>query len=129
MDTALHFFHQTFLLSVNYLFVKSNVYFLFPNSKFYLSDEPFSIIHPVLIKPNEGNIEHQLYIQAPELGQNFTVFLIQNPHIVSKDVVILETFTNGSSPINFPKEEYFCHFRGETAAINLCNGVVSASFH
>lgn len=92
----------------------------------FISDELYTITHPVLIKSHYGNIEHQLHIQASEFDRNFTIPLIQNPHVVSKDFVVLQTFSNGSSPIFLKDEDYLCYFRGEKSAISLCNGMVSS---
>lgn len=94
----------------------------------FVSDEPITIIEPAVIKPESGKLEHILQITAPELGRNFSINLVQNPHIVSKDLVLLETFTNGSWPLVIHDENHQCYFRGNKAAVSLCNGVVSFSF-
>lgn len=74
--------------------------------------------------PDDGKLDHQLHITEPGFQTNFTVNLILNPNVLSKDVTFLETFSNGSYPLFIHSGEHLCYFRGEKAAVSLCNGVV-----
>lgn len=85
-----------------------------------------SISYPHLVVPHKRNdLVHHLHIEAPSLGKNFKIELVPNPDLLSTDFVFLETFANGSYPLQLFDDDAKCYYRGEKSAVSLCNGVVS----
>lgn len=46
-------------------------------------------------------------------------------NLITSDVVILETFANGSKPLEIEEDDKNCYFRNDNAALSLCKGIVS----
>lgn len=47
-----------------------------------------------------------------------------SPKLTSKDFVVLETYANGSVPVQFQNDDLHCYFRGNGSAVSTCQGVV-----
>ncbi|XP_068894503.1 A disintegrin and metalloproteinase with thrombospondin motifs adt-1-like isoform X3 [Tenebrio molitor] len=88
------------------------------------SGSKLSISYPHLVVPHKRNdLVHHLHIEAPSLGKNFKIELVPNPDLLSTDFVFLETFANGSYPLQLFDDDAKCYYRGEKSAVSLCNGV------
>ncbi|XP_050512535.1 A disintegrin and metalloproteinase with thrombospondin motifs adt-1-like [Diabrotica virgifera virgifera] len=101
------------------------------------SDENYSIIYPTIhlhdeeITSKETQIEnevqykiHRILIKSKELGKNFDIYLKpSNKELVAGDIVILETYANGSRPLEVNEEDKNCYFRNENVALSLCKGI------
>ncbi|KAJ8963106.1 hypothetical protein NQ318_018571 [Aromia moschata] len=49
--------------------------------------------------------------------------LVSSPNLLANNFILLETFANGSNSLVLHDEDKNCFFRGQQAALSLCNGV------
>ncbi|CAG9856832.1 unnamed protein product [Phyllotreta striolata] len=84
------------------------------------SGENFSIIYPT-VRLRDGSQTHRIRIESE---QNFDVtFVTPNNNLLSSDALFLETFANGSRPLQLNESDKNCYFRSDNAALSLCNGI------
>lgn len=87
------------------------------------SDPDFCITNPYYQPLPENHLGKKLIIPALPFGQNFTIELIQNPHLLSPNFLYIETSLNKSSSVRHHNDDINCHYRSEDAALSLCKGV------
>lgn len=86
----------------------------------------FSLTYPHYERYDESKSErHRLKLNAPNLNLNLHIDLKPNYDLLASNFTYLETFKNGSYEIPYTMNDTSCFFRTPTAALSLCNGVVS----
>ncbi|CAG9762316.1 unnamed protein product [Ceutorhynchus assimilis] len=84
-------------------------------------DQNYTIINIPLEK--YPNATHKLEIQAPSFGKTFNLDLTRSSNLISNDLVVLETYANGSVLFKLRNEDLRCYFRGTHTALSVCQGV------
>lgn len=98
------------------------------------SGEKYFIIYPTIHIQNgtstsEENEDiqstiHRIQIKSEEIGNDFDITLKPiDKNLITSDVVILETFANGSKPLEIEEDDKNCYFRNDNAALSLCKGI------
>lgn len=71
----------------------------------------------------------QLKLNVPNLHINFHIDLKPSFNLLASNFTYLETYDNGSYEIPYNLNDTSCFYRTATAALSLCNSVVSIFFY
>ncbi|XP_044745318.1 uncharacterized protein LOC123307167 [Coccinella septempunctata] len=89
-------------------------------------ESQYAITYPTFESLNSSSL-YRLNLHVPATEQNITVDLLQNDRVLANDFIVLETFTNRSNVLYHNENDTNCHFKGENAAVSICEGIVSVT--